>query len=674
MTKPRRFLFGSAWYPEMWDQERQLRDLDAMAEAGLNHIRVAEFAWSFLEPAPGHFDFAWLDWAITQAHARGLATILCTPTEAPPPWLLRLHPDIQPIGPEGLRRENGGRRGVNLHHPAFLEASDRITQAMATAFGPRVEVAGWQLDNEPGCHDSVREYSTFAEAAFRRWLQQRYGDLATLNRAWHTSFWAHVLNDWEEVVIFRNSRTGVSPQYHLDLMRFGSWSWKTFLDRQATLIRPHARPGQWLTTNWTWLQEELDWSALAEQHDFTSLDVYQREPVKLTVAADLAFSVKRAPHVIMEMPAGLKLGLGEVQTLAGQGALRFLFWKHAINQARGLSTWRWDRCPGGQEMDLGAVVHWTGRRYRAWADYERFGRELGPLEETVLANRKRTRVALLHDTDSFLLDVRRPWDRQRTFQRFFELAGAFHRRGENVAFTRWDQSWDDFSLMIASEQTMITAANAERLRTWVANGGTFIALPGFGTLDQHGLGHTTEEAPAFLTDVFGARWDEQDETPTDHAEHVRLQWSDHPRVEMDATGPMQFIALAENGATAAGRLQSGWLNGETVVSHHAFARGHAVLWGLPIAPKPLDAAILQWASLAGFRVGDLTGLADPGPLSEGVEIIPGTHFTAFLNPGRDRAVHLRLAEPATDLLTGTTSREFDVPPLGVVLAATERRD
>ena len=57
-----------------------------MQEAGFNTVRLAEFAWSRLEPEPGRFDFDWLDRAIEILHAHGIQVVLGTPTASPPPW------------------------------------------------------------------------------------------------------------------------------------------------------------------------------------------------------------------------------------------------------------------------------------------------------------------------------------------------------------------------------------------------------------------------------------------------------------------------------------------------------------------------------------------------------------------------------------------------------------
>jgi beta-galactosidase len=43
-----------------------------MKEAGFNIVRLAEFAWSCLEPKEGLFDFDWLDHILEVIHEQGI--------------------------------------------------------------------------------------------------------------------------------------------------------------------------------------------------------------------------------------------------------------------------------------------------------------------------------------------------------------------------------------------------------------------------------------------------------------------------------------------------------------------------------------------------------------------------------------------------------------------------
>ena len=81
---------GSSYYPEHWDGGYWANDIHLMKEAGFTVARMAEFAWSTMEPAAGEFNFDWLGYAIAQLAAAGIASVLGTPTAAPPAWLARV--------------------------------------------------------------------------------------------------------------------------------------------------------------------------------------------------------------------------------------------------------------------------------------------------------------------------------------------------------------------------------------------------------------------------------------------------------------------------------------------------------------------------------------------------------------------------------------------------------
>ncbi|HXF60279.1 MAG TPA: beta-galactosidase, partial [Caldilineaceae bacterium] len=87
------FRFGVDYYPEHWPPERWPEDARHMRAAGFNTVRLAEFAWSRLEPRPNRFDFDWLDRAIAILHNEGMEVVLGTPTASPPPWVMAMYPD-----------------------------------------------------------------------------------------------------------------------------------------------------------------------------------------------------------------------------------------------------------------------------------------------------------------------------------------------------------------------------------------------------------------------------------------------------------------------------------------------------------------------------------------------------------------------------------------------------
>jgi beta-galactosidase GanA len=51
--RPQKLYFGAAYYPEHWMEDHWAEDIRLMKEAGMNVVRIAEFAWSTMEPSAG---------------------------------------------------------------------------------------------------------------------------------------------------------------------------------------------------------------------------------------------------------------------------------------------------------------------------------------------------------------------------------------------------------------------------------------------------------------------------------------------------------------------------------------------------------------------------------------------------------------------------------------------
>src|SRR5690348_18357783 len=125
---------GTYYYPEQWPQSQWERDIDHMAAMGLQIVHMGEFAWYALEPQPGKFELDWLAQCVDVAGKRKLSVILCTPTAAPPIWLIEQHPDVLPMDRRGQRMRFGGRRHYSPISAAMREAGARVVSALADRF------------------------------------------------------------------------------------------------------------------------------------------------------------------------------------------------------------------------------------------------------------------------------------------------------------------------------------------------------------------------------------------------------------------------------------------------------------------------------------------------------------------------------------------------------------
>src|SRR5216683_7990493 len=96
-------LLGTAWYPEQWPESRWNEDLRLMEAANIKVVRITEFAWSRMEPSEGHYDFEWLERAISLAAKHHIVSVIGTPTATPPAWLTQKYPETLRVDENGHR-------------------------------------------------------------------------------------------------------------------------------------------------------------------------------------------------------------------------------------------------------------------------------------------------------------------------------------------------------------------------------------------------------------------------------------------------------------------------------------------------------------------------------------------------------------------------------------------
>jgi beta-galactosidase len=231
------YSLGVCYYPEQWDSSKWPEDLSAMRELGLRYVRIGEFAWSRLEPAPGKYQFGWLQEVLDLAAERGLSIVLGTPTATPPKWLVDRMPDMLAIDQDGRPKRYGSRRHYCFSHPGYRDEAARIVTKLAENFGQHPAIAAWQTDNEYGCHGTILSYSDAARVSFRKWLQDKYQTVENLNQAWGNVFWSMEYQSFDEIELPNLTVTEPNPAHSLDFRRFSSDQVKCFNREQVEIIR-----------------------------------------------------------------------------------------------------------------------------------------------------------------------------------------------------------------------------------------------------------------------------------------------------------------------------------------------------------------------------------------------------------------------------------------------------
>lgn len=410
-------MLGVCYYPEHWPAEFWADDARRMAEMGIEYVRVAEFAWSRLEPARGVFDFAWLHDAITILGAAGLKVIMCTPTATPPKWLMDEHPDIAPIDEQGRVRGFGSRRHYSFSAPVWIEETKRICEIIAREFGNRPEVVGWQTDNEYGCHDTVVSWGPHDLQAFQTWLRHRYQSPEQLNEAWGGAFWSQDVGSFAEVALPNLTVTEANPATKLDFWRFSSAQVVAYDRLQTEIIRKHS-PGRFVTHNFMGLFHDFDHFACAEHLDLASWDSYpigftERFPFPLdeklryvetghpdmaSFHHDLYRGVGRGRWWVMEQQPG-PVNWAAWNPIPRKGQIRLFTWEALAHGAEVVSYFRWRQAPFAQEqMHAGLNLPNNAGLSQGGREAETVGKELkalGPLPQSGKAP-----VALVFDYES----------------------------------------------------------------------------------------------------------------------------------------------------------------------------------------------------------------------------------------------------------------------------------
>ncbi len=450
MGSKRACTLGVCYYPEQWPEERWAGDARAMAEFGIEFVRIAEFAWSRIEPQRDRFQWEWLDRAIDTLAGEGLGVVMCTPTATPPKWLVDERPEILPWDADGRPRRFGGRRHYCYSSPAYREETVRICEAVASRYGDHPGVVGWQTDNEHGNHATVLSYAPHCVPAFQGWLERRYGTIDRLNEAWGTVFWSQEYRSFADVEPPYRQVGRANMAHVLDYRRFSSDQVVAYDRLQAEILRRRS-PGRWITHNFIGHFWDFDHFALSEHLDFPSVNNY---PVLMTdrrpaFANDSRVRLARVGHPdcgpfnfdvtraqgpnrwwIMEAMSG-PADAGHQNANPAPGMVRLWTWEAFAHGAEVVSYFRWRQVHYAQEQWWHALHRPDGLLSRGGREARQVSEELdrlGPLPPP-----SPSRTALVIDYDAhWMIDVQphSEWfNYPRVVQTFY---GALRRLGLDV--------------------------------------------------------------------------------------------------------------------------------------------------------------------------------------------------------------------------------------------------
>lgn len=645
------FRFGVDFYPEHWPKKRWATDARLMQEAGINTVRLAEFAWSYLEPRPDRFDFGWLDQAIQILQAHGIQVILGTPTASPPPWVMAMYPNAYRVLQSGQRQTFGNRREYCPTHPGYRERGRIITQAMADHYAEHPTVIGWQIDNEFG----HRCYCPICQARFHAWLQERYGRLDALNAAWGTAFWSHIYTEWSQVPVPLETGGVPNPGLDLDYRRFMSDAYVSFQQEQVDALR-QACPNHFITHNFMGFgYDRINYFDLARTLDFVAWDNYPRlawrmdmkvDPAPIALSHDTMRGLKDRNFWVLEQQSGSG-GWQTVGMTPRPGEIRLWTYQAIAHGADAIVYFRWRTARFGTEEYWHGVLDHDGRPRRRYREILNIGAELRQVGDQVLGAETRSQVAMVLSYDTRFAFQIQPNHADFRFPMLFgSYYAALHRRNVGVDIVPPTADLTHYRLVLAPALHVLSQDAAENLQRYVEKGGLLLTTARSGVKDEANA-VVNMPLPGLLADICGVEVDEYDALPADVNVPLALELPGlapdapvaHARVWCDVLMPTSAQVVA--------RYEGQYYAGRAAITVNRFGQGQAVYVGT-LGDGTLHDAVVGWL----VEATSVAPAMDAPDHVETVERWKDGYRLLFLLNHADQTRDVVLPQPMTDLLTG----------------------
>ncbi len=599
MFKAQKPYIGAAYYPEAWDREQVDEDILLMLKMGMNTVRIAEFAWSNMEPAEGVFDFSLMRDVVDKCKMAGISVIMGTPTATPPAWLEERYPEVKMANMHGERMTHGARRHVCPTNKKYRELCKNIVTRMALEFKDDENIIAWQIDNElynteaggrgcccPVCHD-----------AFIDDMKRIYGNIDSLNKAWNNFIFSINYQSFEQLPTPRQD-VWTHPSYSTEWMEFQNRSYIAFSDFQAELLHRyvHVPVG---TDMMPFLG--LDYEDMNKNLDIIQFNHYNDSGNLWAVAfwCDYLRNLKDKPFWITETATCWSGAI----TPAGQRPKNFCVansWLPLTLGAEANLYWLWRSHWGGHELMHGSVVDSWGRPLHIKDEVLRLSDEFKKASD-ILAGTTHTSngIGLHFSHASWTMYMFQPVINVFDYNRFiteqiYKPLQEIQLRPDVLAA---GISLENYKLIITP--FMMTLEEKEldkRIIEWVKEGGTWVAGPMTDIRTPAAVKY--KNAPyGHLEDWTNNRL----EFMLPNGESFNIGYADGTEAK---TVSLIYDALTagENVKAIASYVnEGGYIDGFAAITETKVGKGRIIMMGALLSPQDFAAFIAKLADECGIK-------------------------------------------------------------------------
>lgn len=511
------FLHGGDYNPEQWKDTPEIwdQDMELMKLAHCNTMSVGIFSWAVLEPEEGVFDFHILDTIMDKLERNGCKAVLATPSGARPAWLAQNYPEVLRTRYDGIRNQFGARHNHCFTSPVYREKTQKINRMLARRYKDHPALLVWHVSNEY----NGECYCPLCQEAFRSWLKEKYkGDLDELNRQWWTGFWSHTYTDWQQILPPSPLGEMRTHGLNLDWKRFVTAQTVDFMKNEVVPLK-ELTPDIPVTTNMMGTFPGLDYHRFRETVDVISWDSYPNwhNPDLPHLPADTAFvhDLNRSlldgkPFMLMESTPSTQNWMS-VNKLKKPGMHELSSLQAVAHGADTVQYFQWRKGRGGSEKFHGAVVdHYGGADTRVFQDVAQVGRDLEKLDQ-VLGSYRDSKVAIVFDWDNgWAIEDMQALKRDK--KGYLELCRQYYypfwKKGVSVDIIEMTQDFSRYDLLILPMLYLLKPETADRIGTYVKNGGTVVASYLAGQVNENDLCYLGGFPAQGLGEVFGI-WAEE---------------------------------------------------------------------------------------------------------------------------------------------------------------------